>query len=83
MEGRLKDVRLAFGSMAPCPCRVAEAEALLEGKRPDEALFRAAAAICSEAVDPVDDIRASASYRRRPAGGLVEEWGLKVLGERT
>lgn len=82
-EGRLKDVRLVFGSMAPCPCRVAEAEAFLEGKSPDEALFRAAASICSEAVDPVDDIRADASYRRLLAGGLVEEWGLQVLGERT
>lgn len=82
-EGRLKDVRLVFGSMAPCPCRVAEAEAFLEGNSPDEALFRAAASICSEAVDPVDDIRADASYRRLLAGGLVEEWGLQVLGERA
>lgn len=82
-EGRLKDVRLVFGSMAPCPCRVTEAEAFLEGKSPDEALFRAAASICSEAVDPVDDIRAQASYRRLLAGGLVEEWGFQVLGERT
>ena len=69
--------------MAPCPCRVAEAEAFLEGKSPDEALFRAAASICSEAVDPVDDIRAEASYRRMLAGGLVEEWGLRVLGGRS
>lgn len=82
-EGRLRNVRLVFGSMGPRPVRVAEAEAFLEGVVPDEKLFGTAADICSQAVSPIDDIRASADYRRHLAGGLVEMFGLRITQELT
>lgn len=80
-EGKLRDVRLVFGSMGPCPVRVLEAEILLEGAVPGEKLFREAGAICRQVVSPIDDVRASAGYRRRLAGGLVEMFGLHVMRE--
>ena len=44
MDGRnMKTVRIALGSVAPKPWRADEAEQMLEGKAPSEALFREAA----------------------------------------
>lgn len=80
-QGRMRDVRLVFGSMGPRPVRVTKAEQILEGAVPEEKLFHAAARICREAVTPIDDVRASASYRRRLAGGLVAMFGLHVRQE--
>lgn len=79
--GKLRNVRLVFGSMGPRPVRALEAEALLEGAVPEEKAFRAVAEICCRTVNPIDDVRASAQYRRRLAGGLVEMFGLHVRQE--
>ena len=43
-DGRLGDVRLALGGVAPRPWRARVAEDLVRGLRPDPALFRRAAA---------------------------------------
>ena len=48
--GRMSEVRIALGHVAPTPWRASEAEALLEGQAPSEALFaKAAAAALSKA----------------------------------
>ncbi len=78
-EGRLRDVRFAFGSMGPRPLRMPEAEALLENALPEESLFRQAGDICRGTVNPISDLRASAEHRRRLAQGLVGKWGLDVI----
>lgn len=77
-DGVLRDVRLVFGSMGPVPVRVLEAENLLEGAMPDQKCIEKAAAICSETVTPIDDIRASAAYRCRLAAGLVKILALQM-----
>ena len=82
-EGRMRDVRLAFGSMGPVPLRLPEAEALLEGALPEAELFRQAGEICRLNVKPISDLRASELHRRRLAAGFVEKWGLGVLRERN
>jgi CO/xanthine dehydrogenase FAD-binding subunit len=64
-DGRLlRDVRLAFGSVAPTPMRAPRTEAVLEGQPIDAALFEAAAGIALEEVHPISDVRASDWYRR-------------------
>ena len=52
--------------------RLAKAEAALNGSAIDEATIAKAAAAASAAVEPQDDIHASAAYRRALTGTLVE-----------
>jgi carbon-monoxide dehydrogenase medium subunit len=62
--GTIANVRIAMGAVAPFAMRAAQAEAFLAGKRPDAAAIDEAAAICGRECRPIDDLRASASYRR-------------------
>ena len=64
-DGRLRDVRLALGAVAPTPIRARAAEGLLEGAVPDAAITaKAAEAAASADAKPIDDVRATAWYRR-------------------
>ncbi len=60
----LSQVRVAFGAVAPTPVRAPRTEAALEGKRLDRATIDAAAQAAYDEVRPIDDVRASAWYRR-------------------
>ena len=62
--GVLSRVRVAFGAVAPTPVRAPRTEAALEGRRLDAATIDAAAAAAHDEVKPIDDVRASAWYRR-------------------
>ena len=70
-EGRLRHVRFAVGSVAPTPVRLAPVEEACEGERPDEALADRAAGIARAAVQPIDDVRSTASYRRHVLGRVI------------
>ena len=63
--GRLHGVRLALGAVAPTPTRARRTEALLEGKVLDAALAAQAAACAADEAKPIDDVRATAWYRRQ------------------
>lgn len=63
--------RLAWGSVAPTVWRCPEAEAALLGRRLGLSALKAAAALVRRQVRPMDDIRASADYRREVAGNLL------------
>jgi xanthine dehydrogenase iron-sulfur cluster and FAD-binding subunit A len=70
-DRRIDFARVALGGVGPAPLRVEAAEAALLGERPGAELFRRAADIAAQAVDPPSDIHASSSYRRHIAGVLV------------
>ncbi len=61
--------RVAVGGVGPAPLRVTAAEHALVGERPDAELFRRAADIAAQAVEPPADIHASAGYRRDRRNG--------------
>ncbi len=69
--GRVEEARLAWGSVGPTVVRCAEAEAALQGRRLTRTSLGDAAALVREAVRPIDDLRASAWYRRTVAGNLL------------
>lgn len=71
--GRLRDVRIAMGSVAPTPLRARHAEAALEGQLLDAATIAAAVAAAAEDAKPIDDVRASAWYRGHLVRVFVEE----------
>ena len=61
-QGCIHEARLGFTEAKPI--RPAPAESLLKGARPEDGLFREAAALAVKELDPDSDIHASAKYRR-------------------
>lgn len=70
-DGRLRCIRLALGAVAPTPVRARTTERFLEGRRPDAASRREAAAVVQNDIAPIDDVRAPARYRRIAAAVLL------------
>jgi xanthine dehydrogenase small subunit len=65
------DVRVALGSVAATPIRATATEAFLEGARPTpESADRAAEALAGE-LQPIDDVRSTADYRRAVAARVL------------
>jgi CO/xanthine dehydrogenase FAD-binding subunit len=63
--------RIALGAVAPIVKRATAAEGLLHGQALTPALIEEAAQRAVEEVDPIDDIRASAGYRRHCVHALT------------
>jgi OHCU decarboxylase len=84
VEGRiLRDVRIALGSVAPAPVRLAETEQMLTGKSLDDQAVARAATIAASEVKPIDDIRSTARYRAAVVGNLVMEFLERLRAEPT
>ena len=62
--GKIADARIGVGGAEPAPRRIAQAEAVLNGKTPGDAAFRAAADAAAATVDPLEDHQTTAEYRR-------------------
>jgi carbon-monoxide dehydrogenase medium subunit len=71
IDGAMSQPRLALGGAEASARRFAEAEAALAGKPPSPALFREAAAIVADSIDPMEDVQADAAYRRDLARAVV------------
>ena len=69
--GRVVHARFAFGGMDAICRRAAGAEAAVAGRSWDEATVQRAIDALADDFAPLDDLRASASYRRRVAGNLL------------
>ena len=70
--GAVEEIRLAAGSVAPTPLRLRKVEACLNGERLTESLIAQARDLAARSVSPIDDVRASASYRREVVADLLE-----------
>lgn len=65
------EVHLALGSVAATPVRAPAAEAVLEGAAPTEAIADRAASTLAGEIEPIDDVRSSADYRRAVAARVL------------
>ncbi len=63
-QGVIVDPRVGLGGVEVFPRRIPEAEAVLTGKPPEIGIFRRAAEAAADVIDPLEDIQASAEYRR-------------------
>jgi carbon-monoxide dehydrogenase medium subunit len=63
--------RVALASVAPVPLRVPEAEEILATNPPGEEAFALAASKAMQAATPIDDVRASAAYRKAMVRALT------------
>jgi CO/xanthine dehydrogenase FAD-binding subunit len=76
--GRIRDVRLALGSVAPTPLRCFKTEEILRGQQLDVGLVSAARNALSTEIVPIDDIRSTANYRLRVAANMLEDFLSKL-----
>jgi carbon-monoxide dehydrogenase medium subunit len=68
---RCLEARITLGAVAPTTVRAREAERALEGRPVGGEAFARAATAAQEACRPIDDVRASAAFRRHLVGVLV------------
>jgi CO/xanthine dehydrogenase FAD-binding subunit len=73
-RGRISDVRIALGSVAPTVLRGTETEKILGSEKLTSALLKTAQETLGHEISPIDDMRSSAVYRRRVAQNLLSEF---------
>ena len=79
---RIRNARIAYGGMAATPKRALAAESALQGaKLKDRNVWENAAAALDRDFSPIDDMRASADYRRETAKSLLMKALIEVAGE--
>ena len=71
-EGKALDAHIGVIGACTRPHRIAQAEAALNGRVVDAAAIQAAARAAEKAVEPPEDLHASAAYRRSLVGTLLE-----------
>ncbi len=73
-EGRVAEFRLGMGSVAPVPLRALTTEMLIQGQRlealDDHSIAEAKQALLED-IRPIDDIRSTASYRRKVSANVL------------
>ncbi|MFH1028408.1 MAG: xanthine dehydrogenase family protein subunit M [Pseudomonadota bacterium] len=70
--GTCRSARIALGAVSPVPMRAQQAEGLLMGGEITRQKLKAAAEAACAAAQPIDDVRASAGYRRHLVEVLVK-----------
>ncbi len=75
-EGSLRDVRIAFGAVAPTVvrCREAEQEILRYAQAPGEKQLLRIIARYDKLLAPIDDVRSSSAYRRAVSLRLLTQY---------
>ena len=69
--GTLQNARIVMFGVGGKPQRMEHGEALLNGRRIDEALLGELSRVVTEELDPDSDVHASAAYRKEVGGVLV------------
>jgi CO/xanthine dehydrogenase FAD-binding subunit len=70
----LADVRVGLASVAPTVLEARETAAFLKGKRRDAIDLDAARGVLEREIEPIDDVRSTAAYRRCVAGNLLVQF---------
>ena len=78
-NGTCDDVRVALGAAATTPVHARNVENALRGQRLDAQKIKDAAALVRDEVDPLDDLRGSAGYKREMARVWTQRALLELL----
>lgn len=70
-KGRCVAARIALGAVAPIAFRAKKAESVLAGAELCDDIIQQAAATAAEEARPIDDVRATAAYRKKMVRVLV------------
>jgi aerobic carbon-monoxide dehydrogenase medium subunit len=71
-DGTVADGRIVLGAVGPTPIRARPVEDAIRGRQPTRETIAEAAALVREVVDPLDDLRGSADYKREMARVFTE-----------
>lgn len=82
-DGYITGARIGCGGVAPVPKRATATEAVLAGKPWNEETADAAVREITGEFAPIDDMRASAAYRRAALGNLLRRFHLETTGTRV
>jgi aerobic carbon-monoxide dehydrogenase medium subunit len=74
-EGRVADARVVLGAAGPTPIRAHAVERAIVGATPSVGAIDEAAALVRDEVDPIDDGRGSAAYKRE----MARVWTARAL----
>jgi xanthine dehydrogenase small subunit len=77
-QGRIADVRIAYGGMAAIPKRARACEQALRGRSWTEATIARGREALARELAPISDMRASAEYRLRAAQNLLTKFYLET-----
>ncbi|GGC94380.1 xanthine dehydrogenase small subunit [Undibacterium terreum] len=80
-DGKVSNVRIAYGGMAATSKRAGQAEAALEGQPWDKARLEAAVAALAQDYAPLSDMRASSEYRMKTAQNLLRRFWLETRAD--
>lgn len=80
-DGVCRQARIAVGGAGPTAVRLPQAEAVLQGEPLTAARCREAAALAGEGVEPWDDLRGSAAYKRAMTRVWVERLLVALAAE--
>jgi CO/xanthine dehydrogenase FAD-binding subunit len=72
--GRVVDLRIALGSVAPTVLRATETEKTLRGEQLSPPVLQRAQEVLAREIAPIDDMRSTARYRSRVAQNLLAEF---------
>ncbi|HEX4229978.1 MAG TPA: xanthine dehydrogenase family protein subunit M [Bryobacteraceae bacterium] len=73
-DGRMHDVRIAFGSVAPIPLRCLRTEECLRGQALGRETIDIAKETLRSEIQPISDIRSTSDYRLQVAQNLLQEF---------
>ena len=77
IDSTCEDVRVALGAAATTPIHARGVENALRGQKLDAEKIKEAAALVRDEVDPLDDLRGSAAYKRE----MARVWTQRALQE--
>ncbi len=71
-NGKVEDLKIALGSVAPTVMRALHTENFLKGRRPGDRVFHEAGGMAAAECHPITDVRGTAEYRRWMVKELVK-----------
>ena len=78
-DGQISEYRLAAGSVAETPIRLAEVEEAMVGRALKPEVADLAGHLAAQAVRPIDDVRSTAEYRRFALAQVVRRMTLQLV----
>lgn len=78
-DGRIVDLRIALGSVAPIPIRCTQTESALRNKQVNDLTLATAKAALTAEIAPIDDLRSTSAYRLRVSLNLLEDFARQFV----